>query len=230
VAERSGDGRDGGVPWASVFDPEANARALEQIQRRGLQAAGDLVDRLVSVVDGNGARDRGADHEPTSNGAAAPGGADPFSGWVDLMTQTVQAMARLSVPDAEAAPQPTGGPAWVDVASGRDAGTFELRVDATSSEHEVEELWLHNPSGRALGPLCIHVGELRTPEGWAVPGGVVRPDPASVPELPARSSRGVSVSIAAPAALTPGRYRGLLQIDGAGAVALRVELSVTGPG
>jgi hypothetical protein len=77
--------------------------------------------------------------------------------------------------------------------------------------------------------LHLHVGELRSPEGLTLPSGCVCPDPASVPELPARSSRGVSVSVAAPSELAPGCYRGLLQVDGAAAVAFRVELNVTAP-
>jgi hypothetical protein len=234
VSEASDGGRDGGVPWAAVFDPEANARALEQIQRRGLQAAGDLVDRLVAAVDGDGSK-RGEQAPRTNgaaaaNGSAAPTGSDPFGWWVYLMTQTLQAMARLSVPDTAATDQPTGGPVWLDVVSGRDSGTLALAVERSAGGPTVAgELWLHNPSDRSVGPLHLHVGELGSPEGLTLPTGLVCPDPPSVSELPARSSRGVSVAVAAPSELAPGCYRGLLQVDGAAAVAFRVELNVTGP-
>jgi hypothetical protein len=50
VGERRRDG-SGEQPWSSLFDPAANVRALGEIQRRGLQAAGELVDRLVGDAD-----------------------------------------------------------------------------------------------------------------------------------------------------------------------------------
>ncbi|MGZ4801693.1 MAG: hypothetical protein ACXV9P_03740 [Acidimicrobiia bacterium] len=219
MSERSDGGKGGdGVGWTAAFDPVANARALEQIQRRGLQAAGEIVNRLVSVVDG--AREHGV----SSNGS------DLLGVWADLVTQTLQAMARLSVPDVPDVgppPQPTGGPVWVDVSSGRASGIFALDADpADGARAAPGELWLHNPSGHALGPLRLHVGELRSPEGQTVPSGSIHLDPETLRELPARSSRGVSASVASPSPLVSGRYRGLLQIDGADDVAVSVELTV----
>ncbi len=229
MSERSDDGGGGGIPWASVFDPVANARALEQIQRRGLRAAGDIVDRLVAVVDG------AREHDVTTNGDGAPtaptaNGADPFGIWADLMTQTLQAMSRLGVPDGASPQQPTGGPVWVDVVSGRGSGAFVLALDSgAEKEPAAGELWLHNASEHAVGPLRLHVGELRSPEGATLASSAVSVDPASIDGLPARSSRGVTASIDASVEVAAGRYRGLLQIDGADAVAVSVELTVAEP-
>src|SRR5690242_5234188 len=169
-----------GVPWASVFDPVANARALEQIQRRGLQAAGELVDRLVSVVDG--ARDGGG---ATNGDGMSPRegespGFDLLGVWAGLVTQTLQTMARLSVADAPSTEQPTGGPVWVDVVTGRGSGSFELAVDGDDAARASGEIWLHNASARAVGPLRLHVGELRSSEGATVRGRSVRFDPETV--------------------------------------------------
>jgi hypothetical protein len=237
VSGRSDEGSEG-LPWASVFDPVANARALEQIQRRGLRAAGELVDRLVSVVDGDPGRARPADagadggnRDGAASGYTAADGSDPLGVWVDLVTQTLQAMARLSVPEPGPGAQPTGGPVWVDVLSGRGSGAFELMAGPTASA--TGELWLHNPSAHAVGPLRLHVGELRSPDGQSLPPGALRLDPESVGELPPRSSRGVSACFVAPDAADPppsGRYRGLLQADGADAVAVPLELVIRGPG
>ena len=228
----------GGLPWASVFDPVANARALEQIQRRGLRAAGELVDRLVAAVDGDPARERpagagadgGDDRDGATSGSTAADGSDPLGVWVDLVTQTLQAMARLSVPEPEPSSQPTGGPVWVDVLTGRGSGAFALIAGPTASA--TGELWLHNPSAQRVGPLRLHLGELRSPDGRSLPGGAVRLDPEAVPELPARSSRGVSACFSPPDAAAPpsaARYRGLLQVDGADAVAVPVELVIGEP-
>ncbi len=236
MSGRSDEG-GGGLPWASVFDPVANARALEQIQRRGLRAAGELVDRLVSVVDGDPARERpadtgadGASRDGAASGSTAANGSDPLGVWVDLVTQTLQTMARLAVPEPGPGAQPTGGPVWVDVLTGRRSGTFALITGPTASA--TGELWLHNPSAHAVGPLRLDVGELRSPDGRSLPGAAVRLDPESVPELPARSSRGVSACFGPPHATDlphAGRYRGLLQVDGADAVAVPVELVIGEP-
>jgi hypothetical protein len=227
VAERSNDGMAGGAPWSSVFDPVANARALEQIQRRGLRAAGELVDRLVSVVDG--ARDGGvaANGDGMSSSEGESPGVDLIGVWAGLVTQTLQAMARLSVADAPSTQQPTGGPVWVDVVTGRGSGSFELAAETDDPARISGEIWLHNASGRAVGPLRLHVGELRSSDGATVRGRSVRFEPATVAELPARSSRGVRASIRATGAPAAGRYRGLLQAEGAPGVAVPVELTIS---
>lgn len=230
MSERSGEGAAGvGFPWASVFDPVANARALEQIQRRGLKAAGELVDRLVSAVDGDRDFDavmtNGESHGTRSTGSAA---SDLVGVWADLVTRTLQAMARLSVPDAGGPVQPTGGPLWVDVTNGSGCHTVALSVNGTDTPAGSVELWLHNPSQRSVGPVQLHMSELRSAEGATLPATVVHLDPEGIGQLPPRSSRGISVSIGSTARLPVGRYRGLLQAAGAPEVALSIELTVTG--
>jgi hypothetical protein len=226
VAEASPDGRDRGLPWSSVLDPVANARALEQIQRRGVEASTELVERLVAMVDGA----RG-DEARDADGASSPrpsraDGFDIFGLWADVATRTLQAMARLSVPDVATPSAPTGGAPWVDVVSGRAHGTLTVPCDPTG-DAATAELWLHNPSERVVGPLRLSVGDLRRPDGAVVPPGAVKLDPEML-ELAPRSSRGVSASVDAAALLPPGRYRGLLLADGADEVAVAIELTVPG--
>ena len=45
------DGTISDLPWAAVFDPVANARALSAIQARGFSAAAQLVDRFVQIAE-----------------------------------------------------------------------------------------------------------------------------------------------------------------------------------
>lgn len=45
------DGTIDDLPWASVFDPAANARALSAIQAEGFRAASRIVDRFVRAVE-----------------------------------------------------------------------------------------------------------------------------------------------------------------------------------
>ena len=57
----AGDSGTGDLPWASVFDPAANARALSAIQAEGFRAASALVDRFIrSAGVGRIASDRPA--------------------------------------------------------------------------------------------------------------------------------------------------------------------------
>ena len=46
--EGNGSIRD--LPWASVFDPAANARALSAIQAEGFRAASEILDRFVGMA------------------------------------------------------------------------------------------------------------------------------------------------------------------------------------
>jgi hypothetical protein len=229
VADSSHDGRDRGLPWSSVFDPVANARALEQIQRRGVEASAELVERLVSLVDGG--RDDGASGADDAPSSSRPSdGIDVFGLWADVATRTLQAMARLSVPDVEttgAGGAPTGGSPWVDVVTGRTHGTLLILRDP-ATDTATAELWLHNPSEQVVGPLRLSVGDLRRPDGTVVPPGAVKLDPEML-ELAPRSSRGVSASVDGAALVAPGRYRGLHLAAGAEEVAVPVELTVASP-
>ena len=46
----TGDGSINDLPWASVFDPAANARALSAIQAEGFRAASEIVDRFARIA------------------------------------------------------------------------------------------------------------------------------------------------------------------------------------
>lgn len=77
---------DGGVPWMSALDPAANARALGDIQRRGLRAASEIVERLVAAVDGvegRGGPGGTASDVDWGTARAATGGRGPGDAEVD---------------------------------------------------------------------------------------------------------------------------------------------------
>jgi hypothetical protein len=61
------DGTIDDLPWASVFDPAANARALSAIQAEGFRAASRIVDRFAKAVGSAGNGQSGA---PLSDGGA----------------------------------------------------------------------------------------------------------------------------------------------------------------
>jgi hypothetical protein len=150
VGERRRDGF-GERPWSSLFDPAANVRALGDIQRRGLQAAGELVDRLVGDADGHAAatpaddsetgapdRDHGDGHEPQgahgAHGAPgrSPAAAQLFQVWVDLLQRGLQAVTDATV--TAVAPTSSNGHrgATVDLGAGLTTGT--VRIDAAGGD------------------------------------------------------------------------------------------------
>ncbi|HEY1738969.1 MAG TPA: hypothetical protein VGI86_09680, partial [Acidimicrobiia bacterium] len=90
------------------------------------------------------------------------------------------------------------------------------------------EAWLHNGTTAGAGPLTLHAGELRAPDGTLLGASVVC-DPSRIDSLPGRSSRGVTVSVRRHGRVRAGIYRGLIQVEGAPDVWLAVEVMVRAP-
>ncbi|MGH9138438.1 MAG: hypothetical protein ACRD0G_15575 [Acidimicrobiales bacterium] len=208
----------GELPWASVFDPVANARALAEVQLRGLEAAGALVDRFVASLD---------NEPPPGNGDASGGTASPnlvVDSWAELVRRSLDAFGRL------AGSAPAGnGHVQVDVTTGAPAGVLRVGVDraAAADEPAATELWLHNPTGDELGPIRLHCGDLRASDGTLLGSAAVAFDPAEIDSLPARSSRGVVVRVEAAAEQPAGRYRDTILAEGAPQIWLPFEVVVT---
>ncbi len=212
--------RGGPLPWGSVFDIDANARALGDVQARALSAAGALVDRLVAAVDG--ARAAAARSAPPTEGDLDGAEPDPRPAdalvdlWADLLHKGIDALGRLAPADAD-------DPLRVDL-SGSGAVTV-VCWDASAGTVTDRELWLHNPGSSALGQVALRIDGLHRPDGVPLPPGAIGCEPALL-EVPERSSRAVTVRLSPPEGTTPGRYRGVIQADGAPHVWLPVELVV----
>lgn len=222
MGDRSGNGQ-GDARSASRLDAATRVRALVDVQRRGLLAASELVDRLIRSVDGDD--------------IAAPGGrraAPPALGpteelvqlWVDVVRLGLDTFAPFLTPVVEG----RAGGATVDLATGASTGVVRLdivRLDPSSHAGRADrsgvEVWLHNGSGRAYADLRLHCGDLRASDGAVLPATAVRFDPASV-ALAARSSRGVVVSVDAD--VPAGTYRGVILAAGVADVWLPVEVAV----
>ena len=89
------------------------------------------------------------------------------------------------------------------------------------------EVWLHNGSEAAYADVGLHCGDLRASHGGVLPAASVRFDP-SVVDLPARSSRGVVVSVDAD--VPPGTYRGVVLAAGVPDAWLPIEVVVAAEG
>src|SRR4029077_8741141 len=96
-----GDGAVGEAPWASVFDPDANLRAVGEVQARGFRAASEVVDRFVRLASKTNVANAGqssSSSEVEHNGnkqTREPLGldVDRFVGsWESLMGRLVQSL------------------------------------------------------------------------------------------------------------------------------------------
>lgn len=231
---RVGGQRDGSR-WASLLDPVSAAHVLAEVQAQAVRAASDLVDRLVRSVDG--ARERAEQAAGAAGAAGSAAGAEPepvlldggaqlfVETWLELLQQAAASAAGLG-----AAPRREPGPARLDVVEGH-APPPPLIVTVDELGLPVDgalEIWLHNGTTDAVGPLIVQIGELRSSDGTAL-DATVSADPAKIDELPARSSRGIQLSITPSGRLAPGPHRTIVQVQGAPSVWLPVEVRVQGP-
>lgn len=236
--------------------------ALLDVQRRGLEAAGDLVDRLVRSVDGpadeTGSDERGgrraasgdAADPPSSprthaNGQATDGTGDPldelaraWAGWV---------RRGLSVLDGVGATADDGFPPTADGTGDRRAGPdlslaadgaigvvrLTARADGSARPSRAggapasgsAEVWLHNRGPHDRTGVAVRAGPLLGAGGTTLPARAVRLSPA-VFDLPARSSRGLTVTVRTRA--VPDTYRGVVVAAGEPDAWLAVEVVVAG--
>jgi hypothetical protein len=89
------------------------------------------------------------------------------------------------------------------------------------TDRAAAEVWLHNGSAADYSEVALHCGDLRASDGAVLSAASVRFDP-SVVDLPARSSRGVAVSVSAD--VPPGTYRGVVLAAGVPDAWLPIEV------
>lgn len=197
------------LPWAAVFDPAANIRALGAVQSQGLRAATQIVDRFVKLA-GNGSD--GGDHDgeqaqSTSgskvSGASAPNVDRVVASWESLMN-------RLANTVAPVAPVSNGAPTLDLNASG---ATASIHIETSSPGPVCAEVWLHNGGSTHHGEIALRCSDLLSHNGDVVKADAVHFEPDPVP-MPARSSRGIVVTIELADDAAPGMYRGTVLVEG----------------
>ncbi len=176
--------------------------AMTDVQRRSAEAAGALVERLVSSVDGHA-------HEPReeTDGARRPSDAeDALAGMAKLWRESVTSLANAlsGAPSGDVT-------ARIDVSAGAVPSPLRVTLDAETLSGAAE-VWLHNPSGEVFDKLRVHCGPPRASDGTTIDAEALVAIPDSF-DLPARSSRGTVIGVVAPDA-APGTYRTLVLVDG----------------
>jgi hypothetical protein len=181
-------------------------RVMADIQAEGLRAAGELLERVLrSEPDGNG---------------RAPSPAGDYTAlvdaWGELLRRSISAFA-------------SGGPGelTVPVNAIGVAPPLRLALDESAEDSSAAaEVWLHNGTSSAMGPLVLRCGDLRSSEGKRLKGAKVRFEPRKLALLEARSSRAVKVSLVVKDAPRSGIYRGTIQAEGAPRLWLPVEVAI----
>lgn len=225
----------------SGLDPAPGIQALVEVQRRGLHAANELVDRLVRSVDGEDDYAGVAHPYDTSAGigagrpdaSAAPSAAGPTDDlvrlWVEIVRLGLETFGQFLMPGGPGRPDSGSHMATLDVATAASTGAVRVVVpraptSGANTDRAGAEVWLHNGSADAYSDVALHCGDLRASDGTVLAAASVRFDP-SVMDLPARSSRGVVVSVRADA--PPGTYRGVVLAAGVPDAWLPIEVVKT---
>lgn len=209
------------LPWASVFDPAANARAFTEIQAEGFRAASQLVDRFVRIASTGGRREYTAPQVHPGDGNGVPDDASPelerlMRSWWSIAGQFLRGSERFA--NATLTDRAT-----LDLVS-RDAGGA-LDVVAVAPGAASAEVWLHNRGESDLGEIRLRCSDLLCHDGGLINAAAVVFDPELVP-MPARCSRGVAVRIEIAPEVVPGRYRGSVLAEGQPDLWLPVDVTV----
>ncbi|QZA06189.1 hypothetical protein K3U94_14130 [Mycolicibacter heraklionensis] len=205
-----GDGTIDDLPWASIFDPAANARALNAIQAEGFRAARRIIDEFAQAVAA-----------PRDGAAAAdPTGPPDLERFTRAWWSTAGQFLLRSSP---ARPQGDAGTVTLDVND--PASKDAVRLEVTGPGSATGEVWLHNRGTDDRAAVRLRCSELLGHGGQVIGAGAVRLDPAAVP-MPRRSSRGVQITVDVGPQVCPGTYRGTLLAVGYPDLWLPVVLTV----
>jgi hypothetical protein len=222
MASRVGDddGSIADLPWAAVFDPAANVRALSAIQARGFRAATEVVDRFVRITE----RGFASPAAPTEDEDDSDGFEPPRIPEIGRIVKSLQkAVTQLGDSARGAAGAARSEEPGLDLANA--ATTGEAHLEAAEPGPTVTEVWLHNRGPADMGKVRLRCSDLLSHDGAVIDSSCIRFEPDVVP-MPGRCSRGVTIEVDVAQEHSPGCYRGTLLADGHADVWLPVVLNV----
>lgn len=197
------------------FLTPATLRSLNEIQRRGLQAANEVIARLSST--GASGPLFGAASEERVDGSAPMWDPNRYAAAVEQFAALASVMAGAFGGTPSAPPNGTIAFDPLAMPAGQPGG------------RSTAVLWLHNRSGTPVGRLRPHSGELRSSSGATIPADAVTFDPPEIDALPDLSSRGLAAAVSIPSDAQSGRFRGVVSVDGHDDLWLPIEVVVETP-
>jgi hypothetical protein len=217
------DGTIDDLPWASVFDPAANARALSAIQAEGFRAASRIVNQFVRAVEPKAEASEPNLDTVTGDRSAPVDGIQEF----ERLTRAWWSMAGQFLLRSLPATAQTGSePVSLDV--GGSGTPLGVNFDVAVGESASSEIWLHNRGSDDRGNVRLLASNLLSHDGSVISASALAIDTEVVP-MPARSSRGVLVTVDVAPEVRPGVYRGTLLASGNPDLWLAVTLTVRLP-
>jgi hypothetical protein len=212
------------LPWASVFDPAANARALSAIQAEGFRAASRIVDRFVRAVgsdvkESNGQAANGAVNATDDSQAGIPEWERLTRAWWSMAGQFLLGSMPFAV-------QQGSGAVALDVNNPDAKGALNLEAPVGGSASA--EVWLHNRGPDDRADVRLRCSDLLSHDGDVIHAREVIIDTAVVP-MARRSSRGITIRIDVAPQTRPGIYRGTVLASGHPDLWLPVQLIVRLP-
>ncbi len=127
-----------------LFDPVAGMRAVADIQAEGLRAASELLERVLEP-----------DHRPRADGSPSSV-SSPGRDYAGLADAWAEILRRVS---AGLAPAGDAGHTTISLDSEGVSPPVRLTVDGHVRE-AAGEIWLHNGTSAAVGPLTLRCGTL----------------------------------------------------------------------
>lgn len=221
------------MPEREPFDEREALRAMADAQRRGLEAAASVVERMLELGR-QGARSpfplylprepvAGEDREDEDGGAAGDPGREARRLRADaerlfeLVGESMRVVLDVAVDAAESGVAESNGDG---VASALSLGPAGAGEEATASA------WLHVLDGPPASPARLHATALTAHDGTAIEAGAVSFEPPLLESFDLRSSEEIEVTVAVPEGARPGTYRGHVLAAGLPEVALPLTLEV----
>ena len=216
---RAEDNGQGEPRRPAAFGPFQALSTLTDVQRRGMDAAAQVIEGFLAAMD--------SQQPPAGVAGGAATGQEPgfaqlrssvaraldlytdlvrrsFEGYADLVEQSLRARG-VRLHDA-------------------DAGQGELAVQAASGARAAGTVWLHNTSDHPASAV-LRLTTLTAHDGLTVPGAAGGFEPAEARIAPgASASARLAVSLEG---VAPGVYRGHVLAEGLPDTALPLRLLVT---
>jgi hypothetical protein len=199
--------------WLGGDAGEDMMRSFSEVNKRGLEAAGQLVARMTDLVDG--ATGSAAKHwaptdgtrpvDSTSSSAIRSEVLQAIDMWADLMVSLVDKSLEM-LPSDEAS---GGSPKAVVIGP------------MTPGDRASQPLYAHSILGQGL--VRCRVGRFESASGESLEPGCVTVEPEVMMEGNAERT---AIHVALPVSTAPDRYHGFVFADGVSSAAIAVEILV----